>query len=175
VIGRLLESAIVATVAFFSVRTMRIYFGKKKIRSDFNYGMQVVAKEAVRRAKSEHRIYLDFSPSSIERIEEMLGSIHDRHLDEPLNEKELSLQSIRWGAYIGEMMKQVKAGKWQRDSAKLGKGTMPVVFDSGDEAFPCSWAYKRIADGPDDNIVFKFQFFSDPNLRKHLENDKTAS
>jgi len=26
------------------------------------------------------------------------------------------------------------------------------------------------ADGPADNMVFKFQFFSDSNLRKHLEN-----
>jgi hypothetical protein len=167
-IGRLLESAVVAIFAVLGVQMMRTYLGKRKIRSDFDYAMQVVAKEAVRRAKFEHGVDLDFGPASIERLEVMLGSIHESHLKNPLTEKELSLQSIRWGAYIGEMIKRARTGKWQRDSEKAGRGTMPVVFDSENEAFPCSWAYKRIADGPDDNIVFKFQFSSDTILRKHL-------
>jgi hypothetical protein len=174
-IERLLESAVVAILALVGVQVMRIYLGKRRIRSDFDYAMQVVAKEAVRRAKAEHRVVLDFAPISIERLEEMLGSIHEGHLKNPLTEKELSLQSIRWGAYIGEVMKRVRAGKWQRDSEEVGRGAMPVVFDSGNEAFPCSWAYKRIADGPDDSIAFKFQFFSDPDLRKHLESAKSVT
>jgi hypothetical protein len=166
--GSLLESAAIAICALFGVLVLRTYLGKRKIRSDFDYAMQVVAKEAVRRAKSQHGVNLDFGPASIERLEGMLGSIHEGHLKNPLTEKELSLQSIRWGAYIGEAIKRVRGGKWHRDSEKAGRGAMPIVFDAANEAFPCSWAYKRIADGPDDNIVFKFQFSSDPNLRKHL-------
>jgi hypothetical protein len=105
----------------------------------------------------------------------MLGRVHEDHLKIPLTEKELSLQSIRWGAYIGEMIRRVRTGKWRRDSEKAGRGTMPVVFDSENEAFPCSWAFKRIADDPQDNIIFKFQFCSDPNLRKHLENGESET
>ena len=172
---RFLESAVVAIFAIIGVQMMRIYLGKRKIRSDFDYAMQVVAKEAVRRARAEHQVDLDFAPDSIERLEGMLRSIHESYLKNLLSEKELSLQSIRWGAYIGEMMKRVRAGKWRRDSENLGKGTMPVVFDSDNEAFPCSWVYKRIADGPEDNIVFKFQFFSDPQLRKHLQSSKPVT
>jgi len=59
-------------------------------------------------------------------------------LKNPLTEKELSLQSIRWGACIGEVMKRVREGKWQRDSEKIGRSAMPVVFDSDHEAFACS-------------------------------------
>ncbi len=125
--------------------------------------------EAVERAKLNTKVHLDFSSASIDSIEEMLGRVHEDHLKNPLTEKELSLQSIRWGAYIGEMIKRVGTGKWQRDSEKAGRGTMPVVFDSENDAFPCSWAFKRIADDPEDNIIFKFQFCSDPNLRKHGE------
>jgi hypothetical protein len=170
-IARLLESVVALIFAVLGLQMMRTYFGKRKIRSDFDYAMRVVAKETVRRAKAEHRVDLKFTPDSIERVEAMLGTIHERHLKNPLTEKELSLQSIRWGAYIGETMKRVRSSKWQRDSEKLGKATMPLVFDSDNEAFPCSWAYKRIADGPDDNIVFKFQVFSDSRLRNHLESD----
>lgn len=173
--ARWLGSAAVAICAVFGVQMLRTYLGKRKIRSDFDYAMQVVAKEAARRARTEHKVELDFSPGSIERLEEMLGRIHEDHLKKALTEKELSLQSIRWGAYIGEVMKRVRPGKWQRDSEKIGRGAMPVSFDSANEAFPCSWVYKRIADGPDDNVVFKFQVFSDPQLRKHLENAPTVS
>ncbi len=165
--GRLLESAVVATFALFGAQMMRTYIGKRKIRSDFDYAMQVVAKEAVRRAKTEHRVDLNFAPDSVERLETMLGNIHEAHLKNPLSEKELSLQSIRWGAYIGEVLKRVRPGKWHRDSPKAGRGTMPLVFDSEHQGFPCSWVYKRIADGPDDNVSLKFQVLCDLELRKN--------
>jgi len=160
-----------AAVAFFAVvggQLLRTYLGRRQIRSDFDYAMQVVAKEAVKRAKREHSVDLDFSPDSIERLEEMLGRIHDEHLKSPLTEKELSLQSIRWGAYVGEVVKRVQPGKWRRDSEKMGRGTMPVVFDSANEAFPCSWVYKRIADGPEDNVFLKFRVLCDHVLQKHV-------
>ena len=110
--GRLLESAVVAIVALFGAQMMRTYIGKRKIRSDFDYAMQVVAKGAVRRAKTEYRVDLNFAPDSVERLETMLGNIHEAHLKNPLSEKELSLHSIRWGAYIGEVLKRVQPRKW---------------------------------------------------------------
>ena len=73
--GRLLESAVVAISALFDVQMVRTYIRKRKIRSDFDYAMQVVAKEAVRRAQAEHRVDLNFAPDSVERLETMLGNI----------------------------------------------------------------------------------------------------
>jgi hypothetical protein len=169
------ESAAVAICAVVGVQMLRTYLGKRKVRSDFDYAMQVVAKQAVRHAKAQYQVKLDFSSASIDRIEEMLGRIHEDHLKKPLTEKELSLQSIQWGAYIGEALKKIEPGRWQRGSEKVGSGTMPVVFDSALEAFPCSWAYKRIADGPDDNITFKFQVFCDPRLREHTGGAQPAN
>ena len=168
------ESSGAAICVIVGVQMLRTFVEKRKIRSDFDYAMRVVAKEAVRRANAEHNVDLDFAASSIKHLEEMLGKIHCGHMKKRLSEKDLSLQSIRWGAYIGEVIKWVRPGKWKRDSEQAGRGTMPVVFDSSNEAFPCSWVYKRIADGPDDNIVFKFQFSSDPNLRKLLDSTPKA-
>src|SRR5580765_8711444 len=98
------------------------------MRSEFNYAMQAVAAGAVQRARAEQKIGLDYSPASIKRIEAMLGELHDRHLQNALEEKEIGTLSRRGGAYIGEVMKRVRSGKWRRDSEKAGAGAMPVIF-----------------------------------------------
>jgi hypothetical protein len=134
--------------------------------------MQIIAEEAAKRGQREYGVNLDFSPESIERLEEILGKIHDAHLKTPLSEKELSLLSLRWGAYIGESLKRVRPGKWERDSKELGAGRMPLVYATGEQAFPYSWVYKRIADGPFDNVASKFRIFSDPSI---LESAESAS
>jgi hypothetical protein len=158
----LIESAAIAVSAILSIHWIRMYLGKKKISGDIDYGMQVIAKEAVNTARKGFKVDLDFSPSSIDRLEEMLGKIHERHLQKPLNEKELAVHSIRWGAYIGEVLRRVRPGKWYRDSEKVGPGTIPFIYDSGEQAFPRSWVYKRIVDGEFDNVATKFRLFSDP-------------
>jgi len=151
-----------------SILAYGIYRARRRIHVDFDYAMQVIAKQTAKRAKNEFDIKFDFSRESVDRVEEILGKIHDTHLEIPLSDDEISRLALRWGAYIGEVMKHVRQGKWQRDSKLAGPGTMPVVFGPGNEAFPRSWAFKRIADGPEDNVVFKFQVFSDPKLRKHM-------
>ncbi len=131
------------------------------MRSDFDFAMQNLGKQTVKRARDEYGVDLDFSPESIQRVEEILGKLHEKHLQTPLTEEELLRMALRWGAYIGEVMKRVRPGKWQRDSELAGAGTTPVVFGPGNEAFPRAWAYKRIADGQEDNVAFKFKFFLD--------------
>ena len=53
-----------------------------------------------------------------------------------MSEQGLSRASIRWGAYIGEVLKGTMRGNWQRDSQRVGKGRAPVVFGPGTEVFP---------------------------------------
>jgi len=167
--GRLLESAVVAIVALFGAQMMRTYIGKRKIRSDFDYAMQVVAKEAVRRAKTEYRVDLNFAPSSVERLETMLGNIHKTHLKNPLSEKELSLHSIRWGAYIGEVLKRVQPGKWP-PAIHQRPVEAPCLLSSipSTQNFLVHGHRKRIADGPGDNVILKFQVLCGLEFRKHI-------
>ncbi len=144
-----------------------------EIRLNFDYAMKVVANEAVRRANREHQVALDFSPASVQRLEEdVLAKLHEAHLKTPMSEQDLSRLSIRWGAYLGETLKRSRPGRWHRDSQKVGRGTTAVVFNPGTVAFPRSWVYKRIADGPEDNVAFKFQVFTNPELRQHLGTSK---
>lgn len=45
---------------------------------------------------------------------------------------------------------------------------MPIVFAPGNEAFPSAWVYKRITNGPNDNVTFKFQVVISPERLQHL-------
>jgi hypothetical protein len=153
----------------------RTYHHKTRMVNDFDYCMQVISKEAVKKARSEQKIHLDFSPDSIEFLDKMLGEIHESHLKHPLSEKELSVLCLRWGAYIGETVKRVHPAKWQRDSERVGPGTTPLVYDSGEQAFPRSWVYKRIVDGPMDSVASKFYVFSHPELLANARTPETEA
>ena len=176
--GAILRGLELVGVVFCAIllsNAWRIILPRKRARADFDYGMQNIAKQAVERAKKELKIDLDFSPESIDQVEKILREIHERHADSPLNEEEISVLALRWGAYIGETLKRVRSGKWQRDSERIVPGTSPVVFGRGNEAFPRSWAYKRIVNGPEDNIVFKFRVLVDPQLRDHISASPQAT
>jgi len=169
VTSRFLQSVFLVIGLLFFAPLVLMFVRRIRIRLNFDYAMQVVAERAVKLARQEYQIVLDFSPATVQQVEEkILAKLHEAHLKTPMSEQELSLMSLRWGAYIGEALKRTRRGRWQRDSEQIGKGATPVVFEPGTEAFPRSWVYKRIADGPDDNVAFKFQVFTNPELRQHL-------
>ena len=157
---------IVAALFLFPVAVLFIVRFRSRI--DFNYAMRLLAKRAVFLARREQGVTLDYSTGSIERVESILSALHNRQTENPMSDRELSVLSARWGAYIGEVMKRVRPAKWRRDSEVSGAGAMPLTFDAGSEAYPRSWVYKRIVDGPEDNIVFKFQAFADSQLHSFV-------
>jgi hypothetical protein len=166
---RLAESAAFIICLLLLAPLVLVLVQRTRIRMSFDYAMRVIANEAVKSARQEHQVILDFSPASVQRLEEdILAKLHEAHLKTPMSEHDLSRLSIRWGAYLGETLKRSRPGRWHRDSKKIGRGTTPVVFAPGTEAFPRSWVYKRITDGPEDNVAFKFQVFTNPELRQHL-------
>src|SRR5258706_12052403 len=86
-IWRILESAGVVSGSLFVGYAVLMYRARRRMRSDFNYAMQAVAAGAVKRAREEQRIELDYSPASIERPEVMLSELHNRHLQNPMGRK----------------------------------------------------------------------------------------
>ena len=161
---RILGSVGIIVAAFLLFPVVLIFVVRLRSRMDFNYAMRHLAQRAVWLARREQGVALDYSPGSIERVESILSALHNRHTENPMPDRELSILSVRWGAYIGEVMKRVRPAKWRRDSEVSGAGAMPLIFDAGSEAYPRSWVYKRIVDGPEDNVAFKFQAFADRQL-----------
>lgn len=123
--------------------------------------MQQRAQEAVERASSEYLILLDFSPASVERVDEILGRLHERHAASEFSNEELTHESMTWGAYVGEVIKKVRPGEWAQDSAVAGPFSLPIVYSDAEnsQSFPVGWCRKRIVNGDEDNIWIKFNFF----------------
>jgi hypothetical protein len=121
--GRMLGSVAIIIAALVLFPFALIYVSRLRARLNFDYAMGLLARRAVLLARTEHGAALDYSPASIERVQGILGTIRESQLQKAMSDKELSIVSARWGAYIGEVMKRVRPAKWQRDSEKSGAGT----------------------------------------------------
>jgi hypothetical protein len=124
---------------------------------DVNALMASLAEQAVSKAKKDYNVTLDYSSTSIEQVETILGQLHEQHQAQSFSEARLTEEINIWGAYIGEVAKRIRAGRWQRDSAVSGKDTTPLVHDGQNESYPLAWVYKRITNGLEDNVRSKFE------------------
>jgi hypothetical protein len=129
---------------------------------DFDSEMTDIAKSAAKHARRDLQIELDFSPASVRLVEEkILSKVHEAHSRQKLSAEEIWTLSLRWGAYIGEVIKRREGGRWQRDSEKIGKGTLPLQLRPAFEVFPVAWVNKRIENGAEDDVAVKFRFALD--------------
>jgi len=97
-------------------------------------------------------IQLDFSEQTVGIAESILGSLHS----EGDNDAELiQTVSIMFGAYIGEVIcKQIPQAQWTEDA----RGARYIQIGSS-EVSPVAWCYKRLVNGPQDNVVEKYMTF----------------
>jgi hypothetical protein len=123
---------------------------------EVNAEMRLRAEQAVEVAARVYGATLDYSPGSVEKVETILGEIHDRHRLTPLENSQLTKSSLQWGGYIGEVTKRVRPCRWALDSKAGGEGSLPIVFGDRDESFPIRWCYNRITNGEEDNVWHKF-------------------
>lgn len=118
--------------------------------------MVVLAAEAVKDAEKETNIKLDYSPQSIEKVEEVLSKIHEQFAKDKSSIAVNGL-AMAYGAYIGEVIRRTEPGvTWKEDHPVAGEKSYPLHWNGG-ESFPCGWCYKRITNGPEDNVWYKYQ------------------
>jgi hypothetical protein len=124
---------------------------------------QFLATEAVRDAKENNHTLLDYTPESIKIVESILGSVHDQYVKNPDSVSARGLGSA-YGAYVGEVIRRSENGaKWERDDPVAGEKSYPLRW-GGRVSFPMSWCYKRIVNGPEDNVWNKYS-----SLRQHAD------
>ncbi len=119
--------------------------------------MAMLAGQAVEAARDVYETTLDFAPASVERVEGILARLHQEHTSRSFFPERLAGEANRWGAYVGEVARRVKGGEWQRDSAHVGAGAFPLVWGDQDEIYPCAWCFRRLTNGPEDNVWDKFR------------------
>ena len=141
---------VMATIVVLVAVGLAVFFLRRSPanQAELDQAMTVASSRAVEQARADHGITLDGSPESVERVEMILGALHDKHLKKPFSIIELGNLAGTWGAYIGEAAKRTRPGSW------TNRG---LVHENGEEVFPASWVHARISAGPEDNVWNKFQ------------------
>lgn len=163
----------VAVVAALLVFGRAFWIGSHKSREDyiresiktpegFTRGMSDIAEFAVQDAKKEFGVTLDFSPQSVEAVEGILGKLHDQHVKAPLEGKALNKRALRFGVYVGEVIRRQKNGHWEvvkitAFDPMMFKITYKHAQGKEGTSFPVNWCGKRILNGDEDNVWHKYR------------------
>lgn len=117
--------------------------------------MQYLAAQAVKMAEDTSGIKLDYSPGSIENVEEVLGNIYQDY-QRTKSTRGIQGLAMAYGAYIGEVIRRSEPGaKWERGDSVGGENSYPILWRGG-SSYVCAWCYRRITDGEDDNVWHKY-------------------
>jgi hypothetical protein len=126
--------------------------------------MAAYAQDATEHAKATCGIALDYTPASVEHVEEVLGRLYEaipRGLVARLFKKapsadEIATVSKMYGGYIGECIRRTWGGEWEVDHPVAGPRSFPIS-SGGHQSFPLGWCFKRLRNGPEDNVWHKMQ------------------
>jgi hypothetical protein len=95
----------------------------------------------------------------VKTVESILGELHEDHAKGLLSGEQVNVNALRYGAYIGEVLRRTYGGTWATDHPMGGPKSYPIRCKNY-ESFPVRWCGKRILNGDEDNVWFKFQVFT---------------
>jgi hypothetical protein len=157
---------IIGVLLFLAAFLIRVLTWKKKGQAPMNLDdtMARRAEEAVKFA-NDRGVTLDYSPESVQQVERILAELHQARSKGQLPDSDLDLHAHGFGAYIGEIIRRKYKGHWERDSDVAGPNSYPIHWNGG-QSFPIAWCGKRIINGEEDNVWFKFQVVTSDAYRK---------
>jgi hypothetical protein len=165
--GAVINKSFIAIVLIFLVGAISYrYYLRSKVRTtqvpapptDPNQFMPDIAAHAVQVAQEQGKT-LDYSPKSVKIVESILGELHEAHVKGSLSDDQVKVMALRYGAYIGEVLRRTYGGTWATDHSVAGPRSYPIRWKKH-ESFPVGWCGKRILNGDEDNVWFKFQVFT---------------
>jgi hypothetical protein len=117
--------------------------------------MQGFADQAVLMADKGDGISLDYSPASIEKVEQALGKSYEegQRLNSSAAAKPIA---IFFGAYIGEVIRRSEPDSGWLPEQAVGKERLYPLRWLGGEHFPVDWCYRRLVNGPQDSVWVKY-------------------
>jgi hypothetical protein len=126
--------------------------------------MQAYAEDAVDFARDRFNVGLDFTESSLESVEQILGTLHDalprtmlaKLLRRGPSRDEVWQMAKVWGGYLGEVIRHHWGGEWTTETDAY-PGTVITLRVRGTDVFPPAKVHKRLTNGPEDNIWFYYQ------------------
>jgi hypothetical protein len=116
------------------------------------------ALDAVDVAQSNFKTALDGSEESVAVVEEILGVLHESMAaDKPPDDLVWKFARI-FGSYVGEVMRKNHGGRW--GFSKDGGEKHYALERDGQILWPQSRAYKRLINGPEDNVWHYYQIMT---------------
>jgi hypothetical protein len=133
----------------------------KKTPEGVAQAMSDLAAFAVQKVKAEFGVTLNYSPKSVKTVEELLGKLHEQHTQAPLSDEAIARWALRFGVYIGEVIRRKQGGHWEPIASEdfdpmAYQITYPHHDGKEGTSFPVNWCGKRIYNGPEDNVWHKF-------------------
>jgi hypothetical protein len=129
--------------------------------------------QAVADAAQYDHITLDYSIPSLKQVDVILGRLHEIYVKSPSSMSVRGL-AAEYGAYVGEVIRRNEGNAyWTRDSKVAGEKSYPLHWNKG-ESYPFAWCARRITDGEEDSIWFKYSVLKDPDWKQHVSDDVHA-
>jgi len=119
--------------------------------------MKSQADRAVALATAQGLESLDFTIQSIKTVEIMLGDLYEAYISRtfwqwlrntPPDRDQLREKAAMYGAYVGEVLILFINGQWEEENG------VPVVKNAKGTIFPVEKVFKRLTNGPEDDLVF---------------------
>jgi len=125
------------------------------------------AQKAVEFAKATMDVTLDYTPESLEKVEDILDTLSAqvpksfimRLIGKGPSHEDLIEMSILWGGYIGEVCRKQWHGDWTVNTELLKNEWLYALTIGENQMFPPAKVFKRLKNGKDDNIMFYYQAF----------------
>ena len=109
--------------------------------------MEAHAKEAVKLAASEHGTTLDYSPASIEALENILNALT------PAQDSDLEWLTKLWGSYFGEVFRRRYSSTWAMSVYPGGTFAVPTLEIGGSRIYPLLKVHRRLTMGESESLV----------------------
>lgn len=113
---------------------------------DLGAMMEGYAQAAVELAKTEFKRQLDFTPDSVDVLDDILVVISESP------EKDLDFEVRLWGSYLGEILRRRYAGGWEMTQYPGGTVAVPAVDVRGSRLFPLMKVYRRLTAGEEEDL-----------------------
>jgi hypothetical protein len=113
---------------------------------DLGAMMEGYAHAAVETAKDEYRQTLDYSPDSINTLDEIILLLSESI------DIDLDFESRLWGSYLGEIIRMRYAGTWDMTQYPGGELAVPAVDVRGSRLFPLMKVFRRLTIGEEEDL-----------------------
>lgn len=168
-VARIIALISVIAVLFEKAAMWRTYRNNSKARQDtvspvsLNDGIEVrmrkIAEVAIGTIDPESRMPFNFSPESLQKVDEILGQL-PQMVSTTNRDEELSYACLAWGAYVGEVIRRHhKNGTWSEAVDDAGHGVYPLLVGQ-QTIYPCQWTIERVEKGPTASVWRKYQALS---------------